>query len=87
MYFDDLNNFRRVDPDGIIHAFAGSTEPGFGGDGRPAVDAALGLSVSGVAVDSAGNVYLGDTGNSRIRMVDQAGIITTIAGARTERRW
>ena len=54
LYFDDLNNFRRVDPDGVIHAFAGSIEPGFTGDGGRAVDAALGLSVSGVAVDHGG---------------------------------
>jgi serine/threonine-protein kinase len=79
-YFDDLNNYRRVDADGVIHAFAGTTTPGFSGDGGPAIDAAFGESVTGVAADEAGNVYLGDPTNRRIRMVDPEGIITTLAG-------
>ena len=81
MYFDDLNNYRRVDSDGTIHAFAGSTEAGFGGDGGPATEAAFGREVMGMAIDEAGNVYLGDPGNRRIRMVDPEGIVTTIAGS------
>ena len=80
MYFDDLNNFRRVDAEGVIHAFAGSTEPGFGGDGGPAIDASFGESVVGIATDDAGDVYLGDPGNLRIRKVDASGTITTFAG-------
>jgi hypothetical protein len=80
IYFDDHNNFRRVDPQGIIHAFAGSLNAGYSGAGGPAVDAALGQGVLGVATDSAGNVYLGDTGNSRLRKVDLTGTISTVAG-------
>jgi streptogramin lyase len=80
LYFDDLNNYRRVDAEGVIHAFAGTTMPGFGGDGGPAEEAAFGIQVMGVATDPAGNVYLGDPGNRRIRMVDPEGVITTIAG-------
>jgi sugar lactone lactonase YvrE len=79
-YFDDLNNYRRVDKDGVIHAFAGSTTPGYAGDGGPALAAAFGESVMGVAADGAGSVYLGDPSNRRIRRVDPEGVITTIAG-------
>jgi len=80
LYFDDMNNYRRVDTTGVIHAFAGSTTAGFAGDGGPAVDALLGEDVGGIAADQSGNVYLADAGNHRIRKVDTAGIITTIAG-------
>jgi trimeric autotransporter adhesin len=80
LYFDDLNNYRRVDADGIIHAFAGSTTPGFEGDGGPAVDAMFGRSVIGIAIDRDGSVYLGDPGNLRIRKVDPSGTISTVAG-------
>jgi sugar lactone lactonase YvrE len=79
-YFDDLNNYRRVDPEGTIHAFAGSTEQGFGGDGGPATAALFGEGVMGIATDDSGNVYLGDPGNLRIRKVDPAGTIASIAG-------
>ena len=84
LYFDDLNNYRRIDADGMIHAFAGSTEPGFAGDGGPAIEAAFGEEVLGVATDATGNVYLGDPGNRRIRVVDPAGTVTTIAGTGTD---
>jgi sugar lactone lactonase YvrE len=80
LYFDDSNAFRTVSPDGTINAFAGTGTAGFSGDGGPAVSAMLGDEVLGVAADAAGNVYLGDQGNHRIRKVDSAGIITTFAG-------
>ena len=67
-------------PAGIIHTIAGSGERGFDGDGGPAISALL-SKPSGVAVDSVGNVYIADTDNHRIRMVDAAGIIHTIAGS------
>jgi sugar lactone lactonase YvrE len=53
---------------------------GYAGDNGPAVAASLSYPV-GVAVDGSGNVYIGDSGNCRVRRVDPAGIITTIAGA------
>ena len=80
LYFDDLNNFRRIDPAGIIHAFAGTTDPGFAGDGGPAVDARFGQAVNGMAPMPDGSVYLGDPGNKRIRRVDPSGIIDTVVG-------
>ncbi len=51
---------------------------GYSGDGGPATSAKM--CPSGVAVDSSSNLYIADTGNNRIRKVDTAGIITTIAG-------
>ena len=79
LYLDDTNNFRTIGPDGIIDAFAGTGVAGFSGDGGPALDATFG-EVNGAAVAADGSVYLGDAGGHRIRKVDPAGIITTIAG-------
>ncbi len=70
---------RKVDSTGTITTIAGIAEPGYGGDGGPATEARLNFP-SGVAVDHAGNVYITDSGNDRIRRVSSSGTITTIAG-------
>jgi len=83
IYFDDVNEWRRVDAAGIVHRFAGDIAArGYGGDNGPAVEALIngGNDPLGIAADRAGNVYLPDPGNGRIRMVDPSGIIRTIAG-------
>ena len=67
---------RMVDSSGIITTIAGY---GVGGDGGPAVDARL-YKPYGVAVDGAGNLFIADTSNHRIRKVDSSGTITTIVG-------
>jgi len=64
---------------GTATVFAGDGSIGFSGDNGLAVNAALDDPV-GVAVDSAGYVYIADTFNSRIRKVSPEGVITTIAG-------
>lgn len=64
---------------GIINLFAGDYIPAFGGDGGPATNAHL-LFPNRAAVDAAGNVYISDQGNNRVRRVDTAGVITTVAG-------
>jgi hypothetical protein len=64
---------------GILTVFAGDGNYGYSGDGGPATSASL-ASPFGVAIDSAGNVYIADSGNSRIRKVDGTGTITTLAG-------
>ncbi len=81
VYIADFNNnrIRKVDTSGNISTFAGNGTPGYSGDGKLAVSASLN-SPSGVAFDSAGNVYIADTGNGSIRKVDTSGKITTVAG-------
>lgn len=77
---DNLNNrIRRVTKDGLITTVAGSGLAGFTGDGGQATQAQI-SHPQGVAVDSLGAVYIADTGNNRIRKVDSAGVISTIAG-------
>jgi uncharacterized protein (TIGR03437 family) len=71
---------RKVDTSGIITTFAGSgSSAGFAGDGGLAVNAQLN-TLAGLAVDKAGNLYIADAGNYRVRKVDTSGIITTVAG-------
>lgn len=71
---------RMVDTSGIIHTVAGvSGNFGFGGDGGPATSAEL-FGPEALAFDHAGNLFIADSGNSRIRKVDPNGIITTFAG-------
>jgi Cep192 domain 4 len=66
---------------GVITTVAGNGTPGFSGDGGPATQAELGGSfLSGIVMDAAGNLYICDSGNARIRKVDPSGIITTFAG-------
>ena len=68
LYIADTRNhvIRRVDSNGIITTIAGTGVRGYGGDRGPGVDADLN-SPNGVAVDSAGNLYIADSGNRRIR--------------------
>jgi sugar lactone lactonase YvrE len=70
---------RRVDPQGVISTFAGTGRAGFSGEGGPAGRAALNFP-RGVGTDAAGNVYIADSLNQRIRRVDPAGVISTVAG-------
>ena len=76
---------RKIDTAGIITAFAGTGVRGHGGDGGPATDAKLDF-VRGLAVDSAGNVYLTDINQARVRRVDRGGTIGTVVGTGT-RGW
>lgn len=71
---------RRIDTSGIITTFAGTSSRGFSGDGGPATEAQL-FYPRDVAVDNVGNIYIADDSNSRIRMVNTSGIITTVAGS------
>jgi len=67
LYISDPAHIRKV-ANGVITTVAGNGTSGFSGDGGPATDAELYLP-SGVAVDSAGNVYIADTDNDRIRIL------------------
>ncbi|OGG55371.1 MAG: hypothetical protein A3F84_06175 [Candidatus Handelsmanbacteria bacterium RIFCSPLOWO2_12_FULL_64_10] len=73
------NRIRRVGPDGIITTFAGTGFWDFSGDGGQATQATFKYP-QGIAVDTAGVVYIADTNNDRIRRVGKDGVITTFAG-------
>ncbi|ONI86529.1 hypothetical protein ALI144C_11575 [Actinosynnema sp. ALI-1.44] len=73
------NRVRKIDTAGIITTVAGTGEKGFGGDGGPATAAKLSAPRE-VALDKAGNLYISDEQNNRIRKVTPAGVITTIGG-------
>jgi uncharacterized protein (TIGR03437 family) len=70
---------RKVDSTGNITTVAGNQKLGFKGDGGPATSAELFLP-DDVAVDSAGNLFIADTINARIRKVATNGLITSVAG-------
>ena len=70
---------REVDSHGTIRTIAGTGSPGFGGDNGPAVEAKL-RDPKGIIFDAAGNLYIADTNNDRVRKVDANGTITTVAG-------
>jgi len=77
---DSLDNrIREVSPAGIISTLAGNGSAAYSGDGGLAILAALSSPVS-VAVDATGNLYIVDSGNSRVRVVTTDGKINTIAG-------
>jgi streptogramin lyase len=80
-FIADNNNFvvRRVSPTGIITTVAGTGVAGYSGDGGQATSARL-REVRDVAVDAAGNIYIADEQNHRIRRVNTSGIMTTFAG-------
>ena len=83
LYFSDFGNnvIRQITPAGIISTVAGNGTWGYGGDGGPATSAEL-EGPTGIAVDGAGNLYIADASNNRIRKVTpgQGWTITTVAG-------
>ncbi len=80
LYVADSGNYRirKITASGLISTVAGSSN-GYSGDGGLATKAKI-TNAKGVAVDTAGNIYIADTSNSRIRKVTTDGTITTIAG-------
>jgi sugar lactone lactonase YvrE len=85
LYVADTNNstIRKITPAAVVTTFAGSVNNAPGGAGS--VDgtgrAARFYNPEGVAVDSAGNVYVADTYNHTIRQITSAGVVTTLAGS------
>jgi hypothetical protein len=87
LYIPDSSNnqVRKVSPDGIISTVAGiatcrpAEAAGFSGDGGPATKAQI-HGPMGTAIDAEGSLYIAEFGNSRVRRVDPAGNIMTIAG-------
>jgi len=75
------NQIKRIDAvTNIITTVAGTGSAGFSGDGGPAISATFN-GILGICISSAGNIFLSDSGNSRIREIAAGtGIVTTIAG-------
>lgn len=77
---DQYNNrIRKINASGIISTIAGNDTAGFSGDGGPAAMAKLNQP-RGIAVDAIGNIYFSDNLNNRVRKIDSAGNIITVAG-------
>ena len=81
LYISDAagHRVRKISRTGTISTIAGTGVAGFSGDEGPATAAQLN-SPYGLAVDGAGNIFVADLGNARVRKIDTAGIIHTIAG-------
>ncbi len=81
IFVSDMQNhrIRKVDAEGTITTVAGNGIASFGGDGGPATSAQLNTP-TGLALDNAGNLYIADSFNGRVRRVDLNGRITTVAG-------
>ena len=78
VYFSSGNSVFRI-AGSTVTLVAGNSRPGFSGDGGAAVSAQLN-GPAGIAIDKAGNVYIADTLNNRVRVVNPQGIINTLAG-------
>src|SRR6185312_3343533 len=81
MYISDNfnNRIRKVDAAGVITTIAGNGSNGFVGDGGQATAAEVNYPV-GITFDNAGNLYIADRYNYRIRKISTSGVITTVAG-------
>jgi hypothetical protein len=79
IYFPDLGKIKKVTPDGYVTWFAGG-DPGYR-DGTVS-NAQFSASVA-LACDGAGNIFVADTDNHRIRKIDANGVVSTIAGSGT----
>jgi sugar lactone lactonase YvrE len=84
LFISDYANhrIRKVNTSGIISTVAGTGTQGFSGDGGLAVSALLNHP-SGIAVDNFGNIYFSDEDNNRVRMINNSGVINTVAGGGT----
>jgi sugar lactone lactonase YvrE len=82
IYVADAGNFRirKIDPDGVITTFAGTSQPGVGGDGGPAREAQL-TEPTGLALGSDGSLFVVDSPVHRVRVIRPDGVIRPFAGS------
>ena len=87
LYFEEQptgpksNVVRYITPGGLLKSIAGTGTAGYSGDGSLASQANMQmLKRAGLALDQAGNVYISDSVNSRVRVVNPSGLIQTYAG-------
>jgi len=76
----DNNRIRMVNTSGIINTVAGNGTKGYSGDGKQATAAEIYEPV-GICLDAAGNLFIADMSNNRVRKVNVSGVITTVAGS------
>ena len=76
---ENNNRIRKVSPSGVITTVAGNGNSGFSGDGGPGASTWL-FTPTGIAVDAAGNLFIADRNNHRIRKLSTSGMVTTVAG-------
>jgi sugar lactone lactonase YvrE len=81
LFLADFQNnvIRKLDANGMLTIVAGNGSAAFSGDGGAATNASLNAP-TGVALDSAGNIFIADWNNQRVRKVDTNGNINTVAG-------
>ena len=81
IYIADTYNHRvrKISPNGLVSTVAGDGSSGYSGDGGPAASARLNMP-RGVAIDSAGSLYIADSFNYRVRKITAGGVISTVAG-------
>lgn len=84
LYVTDLrlNIVVKIYPSGIATVVAGTGQAGYSGDGGPATQAELNFP-AGLTMDPRGNLYVADSNNNVIRMIDENGTIHTVAGTGT----
>lgn len=84
VYITDGDNarIRKVTASGTISTYAGNGSLGFAGDGGPATAGKL-YQPAAICLDASGNLYIADGFNQRIRKVDAAGMLSTVAGKGT----
>ena len=79
IYFSSGNAVFKIDTNGNLTVVAGNSRAGFSGDGGPSLQAQLNTP-QGLALDASGNLYICDSVNNRVRIVNPQGIISTFAG-------
>jgi len=82
LYIAESTRILKLTPAGVLSTVAGGTDSGYSGDGGPATQATF-AGIWSIAFDSAGNLFISDSDNNRIRKVARDGTVSTVVGTRT----